>query len=146
MKIDIEAIKGPPNQLYFEIASKTNEQEFRLLFLENQNLPNKNTLTIDLQFENYFQIFLLIIGQDKKPYFIQYIYGEGQDGIEVNKKDGYEYIQIYFNDFQENGDWHRFEKNFDEDFKRLKGLNCSSLINVYIGVKGILRLYRAIIS
>jgi len=149
-RLEVKIIKdpsiGPTNTYFVEISSPNKNTEFRMLFFENINLPNKNTVTLNISEFTYFQLYLLVIADDKKPYFIEYIYEEGGCTTEINPKDKIEYIQIRTTDLRDNVNWKMLNRDFNKDFMRIKNLNVLKVINVYLGVKGKIRIHNMIIA
>ncbi len=132
----------PPHPKAIKMNSTT-KNEFRLICLNKSPIPSKKILTIDYVIDGFFQLFIRVIGNDNRLYYIQYIDGEGKGNI-INDR-GSIYVQFYGKGTANGPRMLRKELYFYDDLLKACGTVPEVLTALYIGVKGSLTIYQIMI-
>lgn len=127
-----------PPQIQLESAA---DKEFRLEWRLGRNIPNKGFLALDVGFEGSFQVFVLLLGANRKPYYLQYIFDDGEKRVEDS---GMTYAQHFvgrgfpFDDVVPK----TLERNMNQDLMELCQTTVSSIVSIMFGVKGKAKIAR----
>lgn len=124
----------------------TEDQEFRIEWSLGRNLLNKNTIAVDVAHDGLFQLFIFVVATNNRPYYIQYIFDEGE-AKRVNDT-GVGYAQYFVGkDFGLNAETPKtLERNFSKDLMGLYQTEVGVLVSLYFGVKGKAKISRILLA
>lgn len=130
---------------YIELESPEN-QEFRIEWSYGRKLLNKNTIAMDVAHNGLFQVFIFVVATNNRPYYIQYVFDEGETKT-VNDS-GVDYGQYFVGrEFSLNADMPKtLERNFNKDLMELFQTEVGVLISLYFGVKGKAKISRILLA
>jgi hypothetical protein len=130
---------------YIELES-TENQEFRIEWSYGRNLLNKNTIAMDVAHNGFFQVFIFVVATNNRPYYIQYIFDEGEARA-VNDT-GVGYAQYFVGrEFPLDAPIPKtLERNFSKDLMGLYKTEVGVLISLHFGVKGKARISRILLA
>jgi hypothetical protein len=122
------------------------DQEFRIEWSLGRNLLNKNTIAIDVAHDGLFQLFIFVVATNNRPYYIQYIFDEGE-AKRVNDS-GVGYAQYFVGrEFSLNADMPKtLERNFSQDLMGLYQTEVGVLLSLHFGVKGKAKISRILLA
>jgi len=134
-----------PFRPYIELDSEKNE-EFRIQWSLGRIIPSKNTVAVDITRDNFFQLFILVIGSDNKQYFVQYRFEDGEP--KKVKGSGIEYAQYFVGSALalNKPKYETLERNFSQDLTDLYQVRAIALIGLFFGVKGKARISRILLA
>ena len=130
---------------YIELES-TENQEFRIEWSLGRSLLNKNTIAMDVAHDDFFQVFIFVVGRNNRPYYIQYIFDEGE-AKRVNDT-GVGYAQYFVGrEFALNAKMPKtLERNFSQDLMGLYQTEVGVLLSLHFGVKGKARISKILLA
>lgn len=130
---------------YIELES-TENQEFRIEWSLGRNLLNKNTIAMDVAYDDFFQVFIFVVGGNNRPYYIQYIFEEGK-AKRVNDT-GVGYAQYFVGrEFALNAEIPKtLERNISQDLLGLYQTEVAVLLSLHFAVKGKAKISRILLA
>lgn len=115
-------------------------EEFRVICLDKRPLPPKKILVLDYDIRGFFQLFIRVLAEDNRFYYIQYIDGNGNTNIIEDR--GSVYLQIYNKGIVNGPNVLRKELHYYEDLFKNCSIKPKDFSALFFGVKGELCIYQ----